>query len=76
MFDSLGVSHTSFARLLPIVDFQQPHCRYVDKKIETYNNAWTSLAQKLKVHEKAPHDEIESSLNPMDSLQGYLLPKV
>jgi hypothetical protein len=31
---------------------------------------------KLKVHEKAPHVEIESSLNPMDSLQDFLLAKV
>jgi hypothetical protein len=30
----------------------------------------------MKVHEKAPHVEIESSSNPMDSLQGFLLPKV
>ena len=28
------------------------------------------------MHEKTPHAEIESSLNPMDSLQGYLLPEV
>jgi hypothetical protein len=39
-------------------------------------NAWASQVQKLKIHEKAPHDEIESSSNPMDSLQGCLLPKV
>jgi hypothetical protein len=30
----------------------------------------------MKVHEKDPHAEIESSSNPMDSLQGFLLPKV
>jgi hypothetical protein len=30
----------------------------------------------MKVHEKAPHVEIESYSNPMDSLEGFLLPKV
>ena len=30
----------------------------------------------MKVREKAPHAEIESSSNPMDSLQGFLLPEV
>jgi hypothetical protein len=30
----------------------------------------------MKVHEKEPHVEIESSSNPMDSLQGFLLPEV
>jgi hypothetical protein len=29
-----------------------------------------------KIHEKAPHAEIESSSNPMDLLQGLLLPEV
>ena len=29
----------------------------------------------MKVHEKAPHVEIKSSSNPMDSLQGHLLPE-
>jgi hypothetical protein len=30
----------------------------------------------MKIHEKDPHADIESSSNPMDSLQGCLLPKV
>jgi hypothetical protein len=30
----------------------------------------------MKVREKAPHAEIESSSNPMDSLQGFLLLEV
>ena len=74
--DSLGVSHTPFAWLFSIMDFQQPHCRDADQKIEPYRNAWASQVMKLKIHEKAPHDEIESSLNPMYSLQGFLLPEV
>ena len=73
--DSLGEFHAPPAWLLPIVDCQQPHCRYVDQKIEPYNNAKASLIHKLKVHEKDPHAEIESSSNPMDPLQGNLLPK-
>jgi hypothetical protein len=74
-YDSLGVSHTPPAWLLPIMDFPQPHCRSVDRKIEPYSNEWALLVQKLKVHEKAHHAEIESSSNPMDSLRGHLLPK-
>jgi hypothetical protein len=74
--DSLGVSHTPPAWILPIMDFPQPHCRSADLNIEPYRNAWASLVQKLKVHEKDPHAEIESSSNPMDSLQGFLLPEV
>jgi hypothetical protein len=54
-FDSLGESHAPPAWLLPILDCQQPHCRYVDQKIEPYSNAWASLVQNLKVHEKVPH---------------------
>ena len=73
---SLEESHAPLAWLLPIVDFQQPQCRYVDNNIEPYNNAWASLVQKLKVHEKDPHAKIESSSNLMDPLQGCLLPKV
>jgi hypothetical protein len=30
----------------------------------------------MKIHEKAPHVEIESSSNPMDSLQDCMLPEV
>jgi hypothetical protein len=74
--NSLGVSHAPFAWLLAIMDCPQPHCRDLDQKIEPYSNAWASQVLNLKVHEKAPHVEIESSSNPMDSLQGYLLPKV
>jgi hypothetical protein len=74
--DSLEEIHAPPAWLLPIMDFQQLHCRYVDHKIEPNRNAWASLVQKMKVHEKAPHAEIKSSSNPMDSLQGYLLPEV
>jgi hypothetical protein len=48
----------------------------VDQCIEPYNNAGESLVQTLKLHEKAPHAEIESSSNPMDSLQGHHLPEV
>jgi hypothetical protein len=73
--DSLGVSHTP-AWLLAIMDFPQPHCSPVDRKIEPYRNAWESQVHNLKVHEKAPHDEIESSSNPMASLQGHLLPEL
>jgi hypothetical protein len=52
-YDSLGVSHTPFAWILTIMDFPQPHCRYVDQNIEPYNNAWASqVLEKLKVHEK------------------------
>jgi hypothetical protein len=74
--DSLGVSHTHFAWLLAIMDCPQPHYRDADQKIEPYSNAWASLVQNLEVHEKAPHAEIKSSSNPMDSLQGYLLLEV
>jgi cell wall assembly regulator SMI1 len=58
------------------MDFSQPHYRAADQKIEPYRNAWASLVQNLKVHEKASHAEIESSSNPVDSLQGSLFPKV
>jgi hypothetical protein len=75
-FDSLGVIHTPSAWILSIMDFSQPHCRSLDQNIEPYNNAWASLVQKLEVHEKDPHVEIECSSNPMDSLQGFLLPEV
>jgi hypothetical protein len=75
-FDSLGVSHTHPAWLRPIMDFPQPHCRVVDRKIEPYINAWASLVQKLKVHEKAYHAKIESSSKLMDSMQGRLLHEV
>jgi hypothetical protein len=67
-FDSLGVSHTPFAWFLSIMDFPHPYCRYVDQYIEPYNNAWASQVMKLKIHVKDPHDEIESSSNPMDPL--------
>jgi hypothetical protein len=75
-FDSLGVSHTPSAWLLSIMDFSQPYYRSVDHYIEPYSNAWASQVLKLKVHEKDPHAEIKPSSNPMDSLQGFLLPKV
>jgi hypothetical protein len=75
-FDSLGESHSPPTWLLPIVDCQQFHCMYVDKNVEPYSNAWASLVQKMKVHEKDPHAKIDSSSNPMDPLQGGLLPKV
>jgi hypothetical protein len=68
---SLGVSHTPFAWLLAIMDFPQPYCSSMDQKIEPYSNAWASQVLKMKVNEKAPHAEIESSSNPMDSLQGF-----
>jgi hypothetical protein len=76
MSDSLGVSHTPHAWILSITDFPQPYYRSMDLKIEPYSNAWASQVQKMKLHERAPHDEIESSSNPMDSLQGFLLPEV
>jgi hypothetical protein len=47
----------------------------VDQKIEPYKNAWESLVQKMKVHEKDPHSKIEFS-NPMDPQQGFLLLEV
>jgi hypothetical protein len=74
--DSLGLIHTPFSLLIVIIDFPQPHCRAMDQNIEPYSNAWASQVLKLKVHEKAPHAKIESSSNPMDYLQGYLLPEV
>ena len=74
--DSLGVSHTPFSWMLAIMDCPKPHCRATDKKIEPYRNAWESQVLKIKVHEKAPCDKIESSSNPMNSLQGFLLPEV
>jgi hypothetical protein len=74
--NSLGEIHAPPTWMLPIADFQQPHCKYVDHKIEPYRNAWASLVQKMKVHEKDPHAEIESSSNPMYPLQGFLLPEV
>jgi hypothetical protein len=73
---SVGVSHTPSAWLLSIMDFLQPYCSFVDQWIEPYSNAWALQVLNLKVHEKAPHVEIESSLNPMDSLQGCLLLEV
>jgi hypothetical protein len=75
-FDSLGVSHTPFEWMLAIMDFPQPHYRDGDQNIEPYRNEWASQVLKLKVHEKAHHVDIESSSNPMDSLQGYLFPEV
>jgi hypothetical protein len=74
--DSLGVSHTPLAWLLPIMDFPQPHYISTDQNTESYNNAWESLVRKLKIHEKVPHANIDSSSNPMDSLQGHMLPEV
>ena len=74
--DSLGESHAPPAWLLAIMDFPQPYCSSSDKPIEPYNNAWASQVLKLEVHEKAPHAEIDSSLNPMDFLQGCLLLEV
>jgi hypothetical protein len=74
--NSLGVSHTPSTLLLSIMDFPQHHYRVADKNIESYNNAWESKVQKIKVHEKDPRVEIESSLNSMDSLQGFLLLEV
>jgi hypothetical protein len=73
---SVGVSHTPFAWILSIMDFPQPYCVFVDRYIKPYRNAWASQVLKLKVHEKAPHDEIDSSSNPMHSLQGCMVPKV
>jgi hypothetical protein len=74
--NSLGESHAHPPWLLPIVDFQQPHCRYVDQNIEPYSNARASLVHKLKIHEKDPYVEIKSSSNPMDPMKGFLLPEV
>jgi hypothetical protein len=74
--DSLEESHAPPAWLIAIMDFPQPYCRFADQYVEPYRNAWASQVLKMKVHEKAPHYEIESSLNPMDSLQGFLLPEV
>jgi hypothetical protein len=74
--NSLGESHSPPTWLLPVVDFQQPHCRYVDQKIEPYSNEWESLVQKMKVHEKDIHAKMESSSNPKDPLQGFLLHEV
>jgi len=74
--NSLGVGHTPPAWFLPIKDFPQPHYRATDQNIEPYINAWESLVQKIKIHEKYPHAEIKSSSNPMDSLQGHLLLEV
>jgi hypothetical protein len=48
----------------------------MNQKVEPYRNAWESLVQKLKLHEKDPHVEIESSSNKMDSLQGRMFPEV
>jgi hypothetical protein len=75
-YDSLGVIHTPPAQMLPIMDFPKPHCISVDQNIEPYINSWASLVQNLKVHKKDPHVDIESSLNPMDPLQVFLLPKM
>jgi hypothetical protein len=74
--DSLGVIHTPPAWFFSIMDFPQPYCGFVDLNIEPYSNAWELWVQKLKVHERDPHDEIDSSSNPMDSLQGHLLHEV
>jgi hypothetical protein len=74
--NSLGVSHTPHAWLLTIMDFPKPHCRVADHKIEPYRNAGESMVHKLKVHEMTSHAKIESSSNPMDSLQGFVLPKL
>jgi hypothetical protein len=57
---SLGVIHTPHACMLSIMDYPQLHYRYVDQNIEAYNNAWASLVQNMKVHDKDPHDEIDS----------------
>jgi hypothetical protein len=73
---SVGVSHTPSAWLLAIMDFLQPYYSSMDQYIEPYSNAWASQVLKLKEHEKAPHVDIDSSSNPMDSMQGCLLPKV
>jgi hypothetical protein len=48
----------------------------VDRNIETYSNAWVSLVQKMKIHEKDPYAKITFSSNPMDPLQGRLFPEV
>jgi hypothetical protein len=48
----------------------------VDQNIEPYSNAWESLVQKVKLHEKDPHAKIKSSSNPKDPLQSHLLPEV
>jgi hypothetical protein len=71
--NSLGEIHAPPAWILAIMNCPQPYCRFVDQHIEPYNNAWASQVLKLEVHEKDHHAEIESSSNPMDSLQGYLL---
>jgi hypothetical protein len=73
---SVGVSHTPSVWILAIMDFPQPYCSSVDHYIEPYSNAWALQVLKLKVHEKAPHVEIEASSNSMDSLQGCLLLEV
>jgi hypothetical protein len=75
-FGFVGVSHTPFAWILSIMDFPQPYCSFLDQYIDPYSNAWASQVLKLKIHEKDPHAKIESSSNPMDSLQDFLLPKV
>jgi hypothetical protein len=74
--DSLGVSNTPCTWLLSIIDFPQPYYRYFDLNIEPYRNAGALVVHNLKVHEKGPHVEINSSLNPIDSLQEHLLHEV
>jgi hypothetical protein len=74
--NSLGVSHTPSAWMLSIMDCPQNYCSSADQWIEPYSNAWASQVLNLKVHEKAPHAKIESSSNPMYSLQGFLLAEV
>jgi hypothetical protein len=74
--DSLGVNHTPPTWLLPIMDFPQPHYRSVDQNIEPYRNAWESQVENIKIHENASHVEIESSSNPMDPPQDFLLHEV
>jgi hypothetical protein len=66
--NSIGLSHTSLAWFLAIMDFPQPHCRAADQNIEPYNNVVASMVQTMKLHEKSLHVEIDSSSNPMDSL--------
>jgi hypothetical protein len=74
--NSLGESHAPPAWILALMDFPQPYCKFVDQYIEPYSNAWASQVLKLKIHEKTPHAEIDSSSNPMDSLQHFLFAEV
>jgi hypothetical protein len=70
----LGGSHAPLSWLISIMDFPKTYCRFADQYINSYSNAWASQVLKLKIHEKDPHAEIESSPNPMDFLQGCLFP--